>query len=195
MSAGHFLLKEYELDKTLIIVAHPDLGQSTVNQSWVKALRQHPERFTVHELYAQYPDGKINVDAEQRLVEQHAHLVLQFPVYWFSSPPLLKQWQDEVLTYGWAYGSKGKKLQDKKIGVAVSAGTPVEDYRKEGAIGHTLPELLLPLECTVRYVNGSWQPPFIFYGIDSNAGYDEAALKHVEQSADDYLAHLEEHFR
>ncbi|RKW09719.1 MAG: flavodoxin family protein, partial [Cardiobacterium sp.] len=31
-----------------------------------------------------------------------------------------------------------------------------------------------------------------FYGIDSNAGYDAAALQRVEQSAADYLAWLQQ---
>lgn len=183
------------MNKTLIIVAHPNLQQSTVNRCWVQALRQHPDHLTVHDLYGRYPDGKIDVAAEQTLVEAHANLVLQFPVYWFSSPPLLKQWQDEVLTHGWAYGSKGKKLQDKKIGLAVSAGTPAEDYAKDGAIGHSINEVLLPFKCTVQYVRANWQPPFVFHDIDSHAGRDDAALKRVEQSADDYLAHLERHYR
>ena len=90
------------MNKTLIIAAHPHLAQSAVNRRWLDALRQHPERFTVHELYAAYPHGKIDIASEQRLVDAHQTLVLQFPVYWFNCPPLLKQWLDDVLTYGWA---------------------------------------------------------------------------------------------
>ena len=86
--------------KTLIVVAHPDLAASTINKRWVDELEKHPDRFTVHQLYQRYPDGKIDVPSEQRLVDAHQHLVLQFPVYWFNCPPLLKQWFDDVLTYG-----------------------------------------------------------------------------------------------
>lgn len=100
--------------KTLIVVAHPDLAASTINKRWVDELEKHPDRFTVHQLYQRYPDGKIDVPSEQRLVDAHQHLVLQFPVYWFNCPPLLKQWFDDVLTYGWAYGSKGNSLKNKK---------------------------------------------------------------------------------
>lgn len=64
------------MNKTLIILAHPDLAQSVVNKCWAEALCKHPERFTVHDLYAAYPDGKINVAAEQRRVEAHGSLVL-----------------------------------------------------------------------------------------------------------------------
>ena len=99
--------------KTLVVVAHPDLAASTINKRWVDELEKHRDDFTVHQLYQRYPDGKIDVPGEQRLVDAHQHLVLQFPVYWFSCPPLLKQWFDDVLTYGWAYGSKGNSLKNK----------------------------------------------------------------------------------
>ena len=81
----HFtLFKEIAMPKTLIILVHLNLAQSTVNKHWAAALRRHADRFTVHELYAAYPQGKIDVTAEQKLVENHDALVWQFPVYWFN---------------------------------------------------------------------------------------------------------------
>ena len=73
----------------------------------MQELEQYPEEFTVHQLYREYPDGKIDAAAEQRLVEKHENIVLQFPVYWFNCTPLLKQWFDDVLAFGWAYGPSG----------------------------------------------------------------------------------------
>lgn len=69
------------MNKTLIIAAHPNLAQSAVNRRWLDALRQHPERFTVHELYAAYPHGNIDIAAEQRLVDAHQP--------WFCSSPCI----------------------------------------------------------------------------------------------------------
>lgn len=178
------------MSKTLVVLTHPDLKSSTVNRLWAERLRQVPSRFTVHDLYAAYPDGKIDVVAEQRRVEAHTHLVWQFPVYWFNCPPLLKQWQDEVLTYGWAYGSKGKALASKKLGIAVSLGAPARDYTPEGDVGCTVAETLRPFELTARYVGADYQPLFSFHTVDSNAGYDEAGLKQVRDSAEAYVQHL-----
>ncbi|EGF11229.1 general stress protein 14 [Neisseria bacilliformis ATCC BAA-1200] len=73
------------MSKTLVIAAHPNIAQSAVNKRWLAQLRRYPERFTVHELYAAYPDGKIDIAAEQRLADAHQALVLQFPVYWFNA--------------------------------------------------------------------------------------------------------------
>ena len=86
--------------RTLIIVAHPHIEDSLINKRWVDELEKHPEQYTVHQLYKAYPDEQIDVHVEQRLIEQHNHIVFQFPLYWFAAPPLLKKWQDEVLTYG-----------------------------------------------------------------------------------------------
>ncbi|WP_162264766.1 NAD(P)H-dependent oxidoreductase, partial [Salmonella enterica] len=75
------------MKKTLIVVAHPNIENSVVNRCWINELKKYPDQFTVHELYKAYPDGRINIETEQRLVEQHESLVLQFPVYWFNCPP------------------------------------------------------------------------------------------------------------
>ncbi|MBN6066747.1 NAD(P)H-dependent oxidoreductase [Aggregatibacter actinomycetemcomitans] len=182
------------MGKILVIVAHPDIRNSVMNKRWIKELKKFPERFTVHNLYDTYPDGKINVEQEQALVEQHSALIFQFPVYWFSCPPLLKAWFDDVLTHGWAYGSKGKAFIAKKMGIAVSLGTRAEDYSRQGAIGYDVSEVLRPFELIANYVNADYRPLFVFHTIDSNDGYSDDALMLVEQSVRDYSAHLEKYF-
>ncbi|MCS3432568.1 NAD(P)H-dependent oxidoreductase [Klebsiella sp. BIGb0407] len=170
--------------KTLVIVAHPDMKNSVINQNWVKALRADPELYTVHELYAAYPDGKIDVAYEQKLLEAHDNIILQFPIYWFSSPPLLKQWQDDVLTYGWAYGSKsGYKMKGKNVALAVSAGIRLEDFAEQGRYKYSLEEVLRPFEMTFNYINSNYLPHFGFYGTEL-AG--EIAPEVLAQSAEDY---------
>jgi len=180
--------------KTLVIVTHPNIHDSMVSKTWVQMLRQHPDRFTVHELYSEYPDGVIDVEREQALVEEHQNIVLQFPVYWFNCPPLLKQWCDEVLTYGWAYGSKGKAFENKKLGIAVSLGAPAPEYSAEGSVGYTVTETLRPFELTANYISADYQPLFAFHTIDTYESYDEAAAQQVADSADDYLAHLNTYY-
>lgn len=173
------------MKKTLIIVAHPNIEASVVNKCWIEELRKYPEQFTLHELYKTYPDGRINVAKEQALIEQHDGLVLQFPVYWFNCTPLLKQWLDDVFTYGWAYGSDGHKLENKKIGLAVSAGIREEDYSEGARYWHSLKEVLLPFELTAKYVRADYQPLFAFYGTES-----DVSSARVKQSAVDYVQFL-----
>lgn len=172
--------------KTLVIVAHPNLETSVINKRWIEELQQYPEKYTVHELYKIYPDGHIDVQQEQQLIESHDHLVLQFPFYWFSSPPLLKQWLDEVFTYGWAYGSKGDKLQQRKVALAVSAGIKEADYTEEGKYRYTLEQLLTPFETTFYYCNANYRPFFAFYGAEH-----EPTANELEQSAQNYLSFMD----
>lgn len=175
----------------LIIVAHPDIRHSTVNRRWLKALHEHPDRITVHELYAACPDGRVDVAAEQQRIMAHDALVLQFPVYWFNCPPLLKQWLDEVLIHGWAYGSQARAMRGRKVSLAVSMGTPASDYSAQGRIGYDVAAVLRPFELSFRYCEADWRAPFTFHTIDSNAGYDEAGLRLIDDSAADYLRWLE----
>lgn len=151
--------------KTLVVVTHPDMANSVVNKRWLEELRRYPERYTVHELHQAYPDWQIDVAQEQRLIEAHDNIVLQFPIFWFSSPPLLKKWLDDVLTYGWAYGSRsGYKMQNKKLALAVTAGVRAEDYARDGRYRYSLEEIFRPFEVTAGYVRADYASFFAFYG-------------------------------
>ena len=103
------------MSKPLIIPAHPDISQSTVNKHWTTAIKQHPDSFTVHELYTVYPRGKIDVSAEEKLIESPDAPVLQFPVYRFNCPPLLKQCLDEVLHMAGHTAQKARLLQAESL--------------------------------------------------------------------------------
>ena len=71
------------------------------------ALRQATqgrERVTLVDLYGEYPDYRIDIDREQQRLRDHDVVVFMFPLYWYSTPSMLKEWQDLVLEHGWAYG-------------------------------------------------------------------------------------------
>src|SRR4051794_29911997 len=100
--------------KTLVIVAHPNLSASQANKRWAELIEKE-DGVTIHRLYDIYPDWNIDVLKEQQLVEQHDRIIFQFPYYWCNCPALLKKWLDDVLTYGWAFGSTGKKVHGKEL--------------------------------------------------------------------------------
>ncbi|WP_017813263.1 NAD(P)H-dependent oxidoreductase [Paenibacillus shenyangensis] len=146
--------------KTLVIVAHPNLEQSKVNKRWVEELKGQPD-VTIHDLYEAYPDEQIDVAREQQLMMEHDRIVFQFPFYWYSTPPLLKKWQDHVLTYGWAYGSEGNKLHGKELLLAISTGSPQEAYHPDGMNQYTMEELLKPFHATSNLIGIQLLPYFI----------------------------------
>lgn len=172
--------------KKLIIVSHPDINQSVVNKRWIGELEKHPDQFTVRNINALYPDGKIDVEKEQELIEKHEALIMQYPLYWFNCPPLLKQWLDDVFTYGWAYGSKGGKMRNKKIALAISAGIEEKDYQEDGEWKVTMEQLVLPFKTTSLYTKSDFRGYFVLY--DS---HNSSASGELERSADKYIRFLE----
>jgi glutathione-regulated potassium-efflux system ancillary protein KefG len=89
-------------NKVLILFAHPRFESSVINFFLVKHIPDRPE-ITFHDLYEKYPDFNINVEHEKKLLAEHQVVIWQHPFYWYSAPPLLKQWIDLVLQFGWAY--------------------------------------------------------------------------------------------
>lgn len=172
--------------KTLVVVIHPNIEESVINKRWIEELNKYPEKFTIHELHKLYPDEKIDVQAEQKLLEEHDKIVFQFPFYWFNSPPLYKKWLDQVLTYGWAYGSKSNyKMAKKKIALAISVGIDQDDYTASGKYKYTLEELTRPFEVTFNYIKSDYKPLFAYYGIEQ-----DSSPEWIEKSITPYLNFL-----
>lgn len=173
--------------KTLVIVVHPQIEKSVINKRWIDELNKYPEKYTVHELYQAYPDEKIDILKEQKLIESYDKIVFQFPFYWFSSPPLLKKWFDEVVLYGWAYGSKsGYKVGGKKISLAITAGIDEEGYSASGKYKYTMKELTTPFELTFDYIKADYKEPFVFYGMEQDASEET-----IERSIPLYLEFID----
>ena len=125
----------------------------------------------MQDLYRAYPDFLIDVAAEQARLAAHPLIVLQFPIHWYSTPPLLKEWIDTVLLHGFAYGTASSQLRGKRLMLAVTAGSPETDYGERGLHRFTLAEFLRPLEATAHLCGMIWLPPFILYG---SSGLDPA---------------------
>ena len=171
--------------KTLVLVFHPNISESRVNKALGAAAESLGGGITVRYMYDLYPDQKVDVAAEQAALEAADRVVLQFPMYWYSTPALLKQWLDDVLLYGWAYGSTGKALAGKELLVAVSTGGAGDAYSRESSYGYTITELLRPLQATANMVQMTYLKPFTTTGTLTIT--DEA----LTQRAEDYAAVLQ----
>lgn len=171
--------------KTLIVLAHPDISNSNVNKRWKQELEKYQNDIIIHELYKEYPDWNIDVEKEQRVLESSDYIIFQFPVYWYSYPPLLKKWLDDVFTYGWAYGSKGDKLKGKKFGLAISIGDKEENYSHNGSVGFTVEEVIVPFKATAAHVGAISLPYFSTFGASFQIGTEE-----VEHSAKNYIEYI-----
>jgi len=161
--------------KTLVIIAHPELHTSSrANQRLAKAATEHAT--TVHDLYTEYSSTAINVEREQQLLLEHDRIVFQFPIWWYSCPSLLKQWLDDVLAYGFAYGEGGDRLHGKEWGLAVTAGGTDFTYSPQGYNLYPLEQLLRPFEVTASIIGTSFLPIFVVYN-SMQLSEEELSLK------------------
>ncbi len=106
----------------LLILAHPYYTQSIANKTIVNELIKTYPNLEVRDIFQLYPDYKIDVSAEQEALLRHDTIILQYPMFWFNMPAILKLWFDEVFTYQFAYGSQGDKLKDKKVIISMTVG-------------------------------------------------------------------------
>lgn len=172
--------------KLLLLFAHPSQLRSEVNRPLFKAA-QKLDYVTAVDLYAEYPRFDINIDQEQARLLEHDVVIFQFPFYWYSTPSILKEWQDLVLEYGFAYGKEGKALQGKTFLCAITAGGAEKAYRADGYNHFTVRELLQPLEQTAVMTGMNYLPPFALFS--SRAATIEQRLDSHKQ---DWLNVLEQ---
>ena len=108
------------MKKILILFAHPSYHRSHANKALLQALRK-VEGITIHDLYQRYPNMFIDVEQEQKLLLEHDIIIFQHPLYWYSSPAIIKEWMDQVLEYGFAYGHDANALHGKLFFCSLSA--------------------------------------------------------------------------
>lgn len=162
--------------KTLILLFHPDLAQSRTNSALAKAASTLPDTEVV-DMGAQYPDGRIDSQTEVTRLLAADRIVLQFPVMWYSTPPLLKAWQDAVLTrmFYVDYDGEGRLLKGKPLMVAATAGNVPAAYSAAGQNLYPLEDLLAPLHAMAHRCGLVWTAPFIVYGANKPTGTEQAA--------------------
>lgn len=151
------------MKKVLINFAHPNKLRSIINTS-LKSAISDLENVTVNDLYANYPDFLIDVKREQELCENHDIIIFQHPLYWYSTPAIIKEWMDLVLEHGWAYGFKGNFLKDKFFMQAISTGGGESAFAKGGANGFTIKEITSPFQAMTNLCKAIWLPPFTVFG-------------------------------
>ena len=150
--------------RILILFAHPALEKSRIQIELLKQAR-NIQGITVNDLYEAYPEFDIDVNREKKLLLEHDIIIWQHPFFWYSSPALLKQWQDLVLEHGWAYGRKGNTLTGKKVFNALTSGGGPDGYRHGGYNKYPLHDYLRPFQRTAELCKMLYWPPFWVPGV------------------------------
>ena len=162
---------ETVMPRTLILVFHRNLAESRANAALAGAARALPG-VEVVDMQARYPDGRIDMftDAadDSAMLLGADRIVLQFPIHWYSTPALLKAWQDAVLTrmYYIASDTEGDRLAGTPLMIAATAGNVPEAYRRGGQNHYTIDEILTPLKATAHRCGLPWHPPHLLFDAE-----------------------------
>ncbi|AJW40818.1 NADH oxidoreductase YRKL Flavodoxin 2 [Rhodococcus sp. B7740] len=139
----------------LVVVSHSDPDSLThhVARSVTDAIRTAGDTVETADLAAEnfdprFAGGDLNlfrgngiapadVIAEQIRIDRADHLVLVFPMYWWSMPALLKGWIDRVFVSGWAYDLTAdygivKKLDRLTVHLVSLAGDDADSFDRHG---------------------------------------------------------------
>lgn len=150
------------MSRLIVYYAHPGHRHSHVNRSMADAAR-NVAGIDFVDLYADYPRLDINVDTEQQRLLDHDVILFQFPLFWYSTPSMIKEWQDLVLEHGFAYGHEGDRLAGKRMMLAISAAGPQDAYTPDGFQHYSLRTFLTPLEQTARLCGMQFAAPYVIY--------------------------------
>jgi len=165
--------------RVLVLAAHPSLHLSRINKPLMQAARALPH-VHLRDLYALYPDYTIDVAAEQAALEAADLIVWQHPLHWYSMPPLMKLWLDEVLGFGWAYGAgpdgqPAQRLRGKDLWLVVSTGGTEEAYHPQGYNRYFFDAFLPPYEQTAALCGMRFLPPLVLHGAHHLSADEQAA--------------------
>jgi NAD(P)H dehydrogenase (quinone) len=133
----------------------------------------HPEESSKHGFETDTQTADIAI--EQRKLLEADLLLLQFPLWWFSMPAVLKGWVDRVFAYGLAYGvgehSDQKwgerygegRFKGKRAMLIVTTGGWAPHYCERGINGR-IDDLLFPINHGILHYPGfEVLPPYLIY--------------------------------
>lgn len=116
-------------------------------------------------------------------------VILNFPLFWFSVPAILKGWIDRVLISGLTYG--GRRFYDrgglkgKRAMACLTLGGREHMLDRDEAVHGRLEDMLRPLlRGTLHYVGMDVLPPFVAWHVP----YVDTAARH--EYLDAYAARL-----
>ena len=163
-----------------LIYAHPYAERSLANRELLAAI-DDLAFVEQRALYDLYPDFDIDIETEQQRLAAVDTIVLQHPVYWYSTPALLKLWIDEVLALGWAYGGDTKALAGKRMQWVVTTGADFKAYAADGPHGHPFEVFVAPIRQTARFCGMDWQEPIVVHDAHSDRTLVAAAGQRYRQ--------------
>lgn len=129
----------------LIVSGHPHLDRSLANRTIIETVRRELPDAEIIDLGQMYPNYTFDVPREQERVRNADIIVMQYPAYWYVAPALMKKWQEDVLTFGFAHNAEGGLLGGRTLIVSVISGAPESDYAPGARMNRPMEEYQYPV--------------------------------------------------
>ena len=147
------------MTKTLIIMSHPDVTQSSSQQFLLAAIKGEEQIQIRHleSILAEQENNHFDKRIERACLQDADRIIFQFPLYWYQCPSVMKQWMDEVLTLNLSQKAK------KEFGIVVTVGAKQDRYTAGGSVGFGIEELLRPYQALANQLGWNYQTPLVDY--------------------------------
>ena len=150
--------------KTMVVISHPTIQTSSSQQFFLATLKGE-DFVTIRHLDEVWSEAKphfTRVIEEKALVESGAQrLILQFPMYWYQAPAVMKEWIDTVMSKSATFAK-----QIKELGIVVTLGVKEEAFRAGGKEQFTISELLRPFQALANAMRWKYLPIFEVHQFD-----------------------------
>lgn len=140
--------------KTLVMIFHPQLTQSTSQNFFLDGLTNLTD-VSVIKLTdpARFAEQRPQLIAELRTAKR---VIWQFPLYWYSAPAIMHQWLEEQLT-----GEVKALFAKREVGVVVTLGKSERHYHLGAQENVTVDELIKPYATVARHLQAHFLPPLV----------------------------------
>lgn len=112
----------------------------------------------------------VDVENEIKLLEASDLLILQFPLWWYGAPAIVKGWFDRTFVYGKLYTSTMRHdrglFKGKRAMLSVTCGGPRETFQYNGRNGD-IDIVLWPLNFSLSYLGLTVLKPEVLYGVQA----------------------------
>lgn len=178
------------MKKILVLAGHPDYKTSVANRAILSHFQELVPEAEIVSLGDLYPDFNIDVKREQERILDADVIVMEFPIWWYSSPSLMHRYVEEVFTHGFAYGPEGKRLTGKRLVLSFTSGAPAAAYSPEGYQYFTIDSLMPPFVAMAHLTGMEWSGYVYSGGMICTDPDDKAKMATLVAAANDHADRL-----
>ncbi|SDQ18691.1 Putative NADPH-quinone reductase (modulator of drug activity B) [Streptococcus equinus] len=171
----------------LLVTGHTYPEISIGTKQIVRKLERELPHLKIDDLQKLYPDYHIDVKSEREKLEWADIVIIQSPIFWYSMTSLIMRWIEEVFGHGWAYGSEGHALDNKKLIIGLTAGSTNDDYSEHGKMAVKSYEMTKLIEQIFKDGRMSILATIFTGGVFNTGNLDSNQTKAIDSITDEHV--------